>query len=273
MADKTETEAAFDLGAESVKTRVEVQDIHGIPFALIPEGMELKWLEDRLPEPLRRRATASFSAVDSFCLYVKEFGGESVLLTAERSSGAVVAKLDYHQRGKDGAASWNTHEAKLGLQHSPEWKLWIAANGKFMGQVEFAEFLEQNLPDITEPDGGTIMDAALHLEAKRSVVFKRAHNLTNGTTQFFYEETEEGKGKGEVKLPSSFKLAIPVYEHTLPIPLAARLRYRISDEGKLTFAYVLDRPRKAVEAAFETVLSDVADGTGIRPLLGTVTPR
>lgn len=273
MPDQTEYEAAFDAGRESVvAVKLDPEWIEGLPYAAIRGDLKLVKMEDFLPSPVRRRAKAVFTDAASFCSYIEDFRGDSILVTADRAQGQLVARLDYHGRGIDGPASWNTHEATLKLQHSPEWLTWTKKDRQQQSQVEFAEFLEQNLPDIEEPDGAVFIEAALDLEAKRTVNFKRAHNLTNGLTQFFYEEAEDGKGKGEVKLPREFTLAISPYEHTDPVLVKARLRYRISDEGKLTFTYVLDRPHKAIETAFAEVITYIAGATGIRPLLGTVTP-
>ena len=157
--------------------------------------------------------------------------------------------------------------------------------------MAFAEFLEDNFLNIVEPDGATVLQAAAHLEAKKTVSFKSGVRLDNGAVQLSYEENVDGKGKGNLVnlsqftlgipveenvdgkgkgnlvILSQFTLGIPVFENGDPVAVEARLRYRIKDDA-LTFTYLLNNPQKVLDAAFDAVLTKVQAETGIAPYLG-----
>jgi uncharacterized protein YfdQ (DUF2303 family) len=261
---QTEYEAAYNAGAGT-----NVLGIYeGVPVAIIPPGYTVEAHEELLTSPLRQRASASLSTVDSFILYVNKFGSANKQLFANTLKSQVDAILDYHAES-NGAASWCTHCASLSLQLSQQWQTWKSRHGRAMSQVEFAEFLEDNCPDIVEPDGAAVLEAASSLEANKTVKFKSGVNLSNGTVQITYDEQVEGKGKGQIIVPARFILGIPVFEGNDPIPVNARLRFRIKDDV-ITFTYLLDKPERILKDAFDLVLKHIEEGTEIKPFLGSV---
>ena len=51
---------------------------------------------------------------------------------------------------------------------SREWLLWNKAHRQHMSQLSFAEFLQDNLPDVISPDGADLLDMSLKFEASQS---------------------------------------------------------------------------------------------------------
>jgi uncharacterized protein YfdQ (DUF2303 family) len=260
---RTEYDAAFKAGVMSARHTL----VEKIPVVLHPADWSVESLEQYLPAPTRRRGTVNFAAVESFCRYVAEFKikFQARIFAEKRGNGCLRAILDFHDA--KGEPSWCEDIAVLTLAQSPEWKTWTGLAGKAMTQQQFAEFLEDNYQDIIEPAAADVLQSALTLEAKKTVHFKSGTRLDNGTHQFVYEESiDSNKGQGKVVIPSAFTLLLPVFEHTALVRLEARLRYKIQNEG-LTFTYVLNTPHRVVDAAFEGLLAQVEEATGIKPYI------
>jgi len=270
MADKTEWEAALETALQIAGSQM-ADGADGIPYVVVPEGYRVEDMEHLLPRPRQRKASVQFSSPASFCEYVKAYGGpiglSDTVLFANDEAHSITAVLDYHGAGAEGKAAWLRHRATLQLTHSPEWSRWTGKNRSSFTQIGFAEFLEDNLKDIVEPEAATVLEAAQHLEEQRTVKFKSGVNLHDGTAQLLYDESAESKGKGAVKIPTRFTLGLRPFTHGSLYAVQARLRYSVKD-GCLTFVYILDRPEDVLEAAFVEVLASVEKETSIVPLLG-----
>lgn len=240
----------------------------GRPFLILREGQHLADLSDYLPTPTHRKASVTVQTVESFIAYIAAFRTPDTQLFGNAAQSCVVAILDYHEAGATGQPNWGDHRVTLSLKPSPQWQTWLGSNGKALSQTSFAEFLEDNLADIVEPDAAQVLEVAMHLEAKKTVSFKSGVNLKNGAAQLSYDENIEGKGKGSLTIPTAFTLGIPLFLRGAPCAVNARLRYRIQDD-KLTFAYKIERPEQLIETAFDTVLQKIEEATGLKPYLGT----
>lgn len=269
MATKTEFEAMHDVVLQTITPVVPEMPANdeGKPFLVLAPGQSVVNLEHLLPAPISRRGTVTLNSTEDFCKYVAAYG-ETIALFANPYGHQVTAFLDYHGTGKEGAPSWCEHRAVLQLRLAPEWAAWTGKNGKALDQVSFAEFLEDNLPDIAEPAGADVLEAAKHLEAKRTVEFTSGVNVGNGAVQLAYIENIEAQGKGHVTIPTQFTLGLPLYEHGPRYEVKAKLRYRIQDK-RLTFTFILDRPQKIAEQAFADVLKLIEKRTGHVPLMGS----
>ena len=241
-----------------------------VPLAMVPEGCEIEGLERYLPSPTRIRQYVTVATVDSFIGYLDKFAHPTGAIFANEPKSQIVAVLDYHGMAGEAHASWCTHRLTLDLKKSREWHVWRGKHGLSLTQAQFADFLEDNNADIVHPEAASVLEAAMHLEATKTVKFRSALNLDNGATQFTYDEAVEGKGKGTIKVPSRFTIRIPIMAGQHPTDIEARLRYRISDEGGLTFTYKLANPDKLLEDQFEAICVNIAEETGIVPFMGTL---
>lgn len=262
-ASETEYDAAFKQGVAAGKP-FDFNESERL--ILVPQGCGVIDLEQFLGVPNRIRQSVILNDVPSFVAYVSKFKMDCTLLVCDMDKKTVRAYLDYHSQDM---ASWNTHQATLQVQTSPEWKVWTSMDRRSFTQVQFAEFLEDNLIDVVEPDGAVLLEASMHLEAKKTVKFISGANLANGAAQLVYEESIEGKGKGNIVVPTRLKLGIPVFMGSDPVHVEARLRYRITEE-KLTFIYILDRPADVLEIAFKDVVRQIANSVEITPLSGSL---
>ena len=145
---------------------------------------------------------------------------------------------------------------------SPEWQTWRAESGQQMNQEAFAQFIEDNLPDIAIPTAAEMLEISRSLEAKKKVNFASGIRLSNGQNELTYEEEITGTAqKGKLKVPEEFQIGIPVLEGGQRYAVNARLRYRIGDGGKLTMWYELIRPHKILDDAVHAVRLEIEQGT------------
>lgn len=238
------------------------QTVSGNPFLSLPPGYAVHDLEKMLPTPTRRRGRVALRDMESFCRMVDEQGDDHTRLYGTYDPPSFTAIFNDHLKDAPG---WRDHSATYACPLSVEWKTWTGSNKKQMSQVDFAQFIEDNAPDMVTPDSASMIEIARTLEAKKQVNFASGVRLDNGETQFTFEETVQGTaGKGRFAIPETFTIAIQVFEGmgVAKNQIRARLRYRISNEGKLTLWYDLDRPHKDLEAAVLDVWAGIEAATG-----------
>jgi uncharacterized protein YfdQ (DUF2303 family) len=259
------------------------REVSGATELLIwPEGRVLD-LESTYREPNRKRGHAALLTPESFIAYVKTHAtaGTALTGTVNEKAGSFTALIDYHHD----TAGWAEHTASLALAATPEWARWLAKSGGDYDQKTFAEFLEDNAPDITVPEGlearqgekfpsqQELVSLALTLQVKTDVQFGNQIRLQNGEQQLTYREAIEGSYGADNKLaiPQKFALAIAPFAGTPKYLVTARLRYRAAG-GKASFRYEIERPHKIVEDAFNDVKQKIEAETERRVLVGTITP-
>lgn len=259
-------------------------------------------VEPSLDRPRRPRAVVTVDTPESFIRYVREHiqPGTHIFASVDPKTGrgSIVAVLDYNERSPDGGeADWGEHIVRTDLPRTPEWDDWcrMAARG-MVGQQEFAEFLEEMLPDVAnpatieprsgEPAYATAEDlfrVAQSLSLRTEVQFAGALNLQNGNVRLNYtEQTDQGgEQNGNLEVPRMFALKLPIYRGSSPFIVRCRLKYRC-ERGAVSFAIQMTRVHRVLEAALADVLNLVYDGrpgadgveelvgTGIRPLVGHI---
>lgn len=242
---------------------------HGEAYAVVPDGYEVQALP-RLDLPVHPKALVRLRDAASFIRFVADHATRDSRIYAQLDPARFLAVLD--DFGCDGAvlgmkdqAAWREYRADFAVPASREWLLWNGGNRKPMGQLAFAEFLQDNLPDVKTPDGATLLEMALQFEAVQSGTFVATQRLQDGSHNLQWRA--ENNASGSVKLPEMIELAIPVFENEPADAVHARLRYRVKD-GTLTIWYELVRPHKVLEAAFRRTWDRIANETGTPILLG-----
>jgi uncharacterized protein YfdQ (DUF2303 family) len=222
-------------------------------------------LERYAQHPLRRRGAAEFDEAASFILYVNEFLTGETRFYASLVEPQALAVLNDDEFNR---AGWRDHVAILRMPRTPEWDRWLAYDTRMVPQTEFAEFLEYNLRDITDPDAATLIEIARSFTVSSDVQFRSAHRLSSGETNFAYDEQHEATGGGgskTVAVPEAFKLNIAPFQGMDKMTVEARLRYRLK-AGALTLGYLLDRPLDLERDAFTGIVEQIA-GEIERPAL------
>ena len=240
-------------------------------YAVVPKGYELKSLEEFLPRPLRVRQEVALQDTDSFIAYVNDFKTVDVTRVFFNSEAEeFTAVLDYHDNTDE--ASWCGHKADFKPRRSVEFTAWMASNRKQMTQVDFARFLEENMPDIVEPASAELLQVALTFEAKKSAEFASGVRLANGQIQLTYNEEIRGTvqtQKGTIEVPETFVLGVSIHVNGPAYRIPVRLRWRLQ-EGKVSFWYEIVRPTRFIDDALREILLRVATDTGIVVLAGSL---
>lgn len=281
MADKatTEAQALLDIGTNLGDQRIatDCEGRQGSPYVLTPPGYVATSLEPMLFSPTRAQGNTKLGDADSFIRFVTENSDGTTRLYGRLDPPQF--KAVFNDSSVVEGPGWCDHTATYDCPLSREWRLWNANNGaaKAMGQEAFAKFIEDNALDIrafpADPDkpgdeatpaATDMLSVALLFEAKKKVNFSSGIRLDNGQQQLTYEETIEGSTrKGQLKMPQTFAIAIPVMEGAAPYRVDARLRYRIGDGGALVLWYELIRPHKSLEDAATEVWKQIEAGTGL----------
>lgn len=239
--------------------------------AMVPDGYAVQDLtelaEKHLPAPRRKKASVTLHDADSFCRYFKNHEDESSVVFANTETCEFKAVLDYHGMGEQ-PAGWREHQASFVLMTTPEWNTWTGMNKKQMDQMTFAEFIENNAPDVKTPPAASLLDIAKDLKVKSDVTFNSGVKASNGQQVVtFAEQIKATMGTGNIELPERFTIRLVAYVGTAPVELEAMLRIRVR-EGKLAIWYDLLRAHKVKEAAFLAAVDQIGKGCGKPVLLG-----
>lgn len=233
-------------------------------------------LEPYEEHPYRKRAITQLYEVRSFVDYLKAHVDKAethIFGAASEKGGSFTAVLDYHPRDSK-LARTGEHMCQLALDVTPEWKRWLENDRKLLSQQQFAEFIEENLSDIVEPDGATILELSQLLQGKKEVSFKSGRNLRDGGITLQYVEDIKLNGGGvnrkddQMQLPDRFTIGLVPFVGGDGVSIAARLRFRIGNDGAVSFAYVLDRPYKVIEAGFSAARDRIESEIGLPVHLG-----
>ena len=171
-------------------------------------------------------------------------GGGQLEVWADLDARKVTAILD-------GQAGWRQHRAVLELRHSSEWADWAKIDNQLLEQTVFAEFVEDHISSIAEPDAGRLIDIAQTLRGHVDTQWKQQKLLANGQTAFVWEERVEAKAgqKGDLAIPNELTLALRPFQGSDPVGVTARFRFRPSAEGIRLGIRLVERER-VLEGAF-----------------------
>lgn len=263
----------FDMGTVAAVKPIAVPEAT-YPAVVVPEGHKVVFLEQAVfnehrHAPERKAGNVQVQQVASLLEYWSLYADEDSRAFADPASGTVLAILDYHHSSAERTARWGKHRVTLTLVKSKEWLTWKGSDGKKdMSQPDFADFLEDNAPDILEPNAATFVEAARDLRAKTEVNFQRAEVAKDGSINFAYQEQTKGTfGTNSMEIPERFTIAVPVFDGMDKVRIQARLRYRINS-GKLTMWYSLHRADYHEREAFQLVVNQIQEKTGRHVFIG-----
>ena len=238
----------------------------GTPALLLTPDIRIENLEHTLAAPVRKKGSTTLNDAESFVAVVLDQKSDDTRLFSTINPPTFTAVFNHHAA----AAGWGDHKAKYNAPLAPEWKAWTGIDGKKMNQVEIAQFIENNLVDVAEPEGATLLEICRTLEAKKKVTFASSIRLSDGNNQFTFSEEVQGSAQqGQLSIPEVFVIGVPVFENGEKWRVDVRLRYRIEEGGRLVMWVELVRPHKVIEEAVKELRARIAEGTGMAILNGT----
>ncbi|NUS86346.1 MAG: DUF2303 family protein [Streptomyces sp.] len=205
--------------------------------------------------PPRKRGTTTVRDAVSFLAYWAKHSDTSSEVYADAEKLTVTAVLDAHHPE---APRFGSHRLHLALRETEAWKQWMRCDGLLVSQDAFAEFLEDHLPELLDPDSATMLEIAQSFQAAVKVDFQSATRLSSGQRQFQYVETQTSKAgqKGTLSVPETFTIGLVPFEGSEGYRLTARLRHRITPDG-LKLGYKLERPDEVRRTAFADVVKAI----------------
>lgn len=195
---------------------------------------------------------------ESMIDYVNRFKNPDTLLFADIDNNTIVSIVDYHLAKGD--AKLGNHRATLKLPFSLEWQTWNKASGTLMSHVAFATFLEENAIDVKNPVGADLLELCRDLQVKGNHQFASAVRMGDYTSVSYAKEND-ATAKGDMALPLSIMLSIPVYFGETPVPIMAYMRRKI-DDGKLFLGVQLSRAENTRQEEFHRIVDSITDATG-----------
>ncbi|SFD84174.1 DUF2303 family protein [Massilia yuzhufengensis] len=262
--------AIEQIGALSLAAS-SVQEIGGTTHLVIPnehKHIDLTTAIERAgTAPRRKSGTVQLGDIHSFNVFVADQGVTSdVYIYADPEARTLTAVLNDHVKSGS-TAGWRDLRAVFKAELSREFATWMSFNKKPMEQEEFAIFLEDNIADVVEPSGETLLQVALTLQAKTEVNFASHRRLDNGQVQFTYNETIDARaGTGLIEIPREFTIGARLFKNGDGYKVRARLKYRLLS-GKVKFWYELDRAENAIEDAFQAYINQAREN-GFSVLIG-----
>ncbi len=222
-----------------------------------PTGVHKVDLTGPATAPDRKTGTTTVRDAASFHAYFEKHADDDTEVYADADRLTVTAILNAHET--DGPR-FGDHILRLALRETEAWKQWAARDGKLVDQEQFAEFLEDHLPELLEPSAGEMLEIAQSFQATSKVDFQSASRLASGQRQFQYVETSTAKAgqKGQLSVPETFTIGLVPFEGSEGYKLVARLRYRIGQNG-LVLGYKLERPGDIRQKAFADVVTAIGE--------------
>lgn len=303
---RRDTAALIALAAEMHEPRIMTvtgKDGAEAEVLFTPKGFNANgvkpFLDAYLTAPERRKGTAHVSDLPSFIGHANRFADEDSALFASPDPKApkLTAVLDYHRRGSDGAPRFGEHRVVYSFPVSEEFRLWTGADKKVMSQKDFAEFIENRLADVANPErladgavdvaklgkvtgayvtllGGGVANASRlrelseGLEVRVDEMVGSVVKLASGEAQVKYASTHKDAAGEPLRVPGLFLIAIPVFQFGTVYEIAARLRYRVK-EGSITWFFELYRADAVFDDAFKGACEEASTGTKLPLEIGS----
>lgn len=260
-------ESALNAAIRAAALREPViEGPHGARKLLVPDGFRVEDFRDPHAFPPYAIGKITVDDAESLIRYVNRFQDARSILVADYDHLAVDAVLDYHAANDEDMPLHpgpGRHVATLALRESEEFKRWAEMEGALHDQMAFAEFLDENANDISDPEPADFIEIARELEATQGVNFKSSTRLQTGERSLVYET--ETQVRGEMKVPTTFTLAIPLFQGEEPSPIQASFRFRPSPQG-LKLGFVWRRVEYRRQAQFSLIAHRVSEATG-RPVM------
>lgn len=273
MHENTENQALIDTAQEAVDPYIVDQaDGSGIYIVRDSNGtarhLDLREQLGLLPiRPPRKTGHTTLTDVDSYIDALDKHGLPQTELYANTKAGTIKAVINAHLSILDDGATedlagFGDHIITLALPHTKDWTDWTKGDGNLFGQAEFAEWIEDHLPNFVTPTGADMLELAQTFQATTKVDFASSQRIKSGETSLLYQETgtaSAGK-KGTLAIPDTFTLALQPFERGETYKVQARFRYRITD-GQLRLGYRLTRPDDVHRDAFDQVITKIQEAT------------
>lgn len=263
-AQESEVASAFDAGVRSTETKELSPGVFLTSRETKVEDLR-KWKAEhrKLTEdaPVNRQERIKIHTKESFVDAVNKYGTPNAVTYADSRENKITAIFDH-----DG---FHNFKAEIAFLLSAKLKKWSRMTD-YMSQVEFAEFLDDNLEDIYSGENGEyptasqIQEMATGIQVTENTETTGKINLSNGAANISYV----GEVQSSVEIPTHIQIAIPLFENGDKYTLQMRLRYR-STGGGIKFKLLFTNLDRSLEEHFEEILQFILEKTDVTAFRGS----
>ena len=264
--DKTAIQKLLEAGAAIDFQLINVPGSQK-PIAIVPDSFGIESLAHYLDCPLANEGTAHLDTVTGLIEYFELFKEDHSVIFASLGDNSFTVIFDFSTKE---SPKWHRHKAVFNLRLTDNFKTWRGSDGHRTTHQRFAEFMEDNLSSIIDPDAATVMEVCKKVETNRRTKFASTTTLENGSISFSAEDTQSAsvKDNGGVRVFDKFKIKVMPFEDGPEFEIIARLRWSIKD-GNLELWYDLVKPDEVVRQAFDYFFKQIEKAAKITPFLGS----
>lgn len=250
-----EAESILSAGAALGSAKVVLPGDEGPSkqFLVIPEGYEAKEvdIEQLCHAPFRNKGEVSVATVESFNLFVaRELLVGTTVCFADQDRGTFKAVFNYAAGGD--MPGWGDRAVMLSLKRTTAWGRWMQRNKQPMDQLGFADFVDENMADIAEPNAATLVEMIQQLKVHRKAEFISVVDPRTGFTNLTFNEQTSGETlKGNIEFCGKFVLGLVPFRGSDKYRVDAALRFNINEQNKLRVFYSLINADLVEEHAFD----------------------
>lgn len=243
--------------AEGVRHVVAVSDEHGLQVEDLNE-------RDLLVRPLDCASERYVSEPQSFLTEIKRKplpGSDSATFWGDMDRGVITLVYDDHTASTPGP---RTDRLTLNLRTDEDWRAWHALSGKFMGQEQMGDYLEDLAHTIVQPSAAEMLEVVDSIRASSKGEFESTIDKSNGNVKLGYAQTATAKAgrKGQLEVPDGILLRLRPWEgHDTFYDVPANFRFRIRD-AELSLAIKLKPTRQLLRQAWADLCDLVSKETG-----------
>jgi len=238
-------------------------------------------LEEYRTRPERKKGTAVVNTLDSFVDLANRHKTDDSAIFADTDwrNPSLTTVIDYHKNEPGGLADNGKHRVHYPFPLSEEWQAWIKQDGKPMDQADFAEWIEDHLPELAAPDQREaehyLETFGLKVAAPNEMVklsrglqihvesrMKNNVTLQSGEGEITWDEEHKDAAGNRVTVPGLFILNIPPFFMGTATRIPVRLRYRPAN-GMIKWFFKLHRPDVVITGQIEEDLARAAMATGL----------
>ncbi|AMU29808.1 hypothetical protein PROPHIGD39-2_14 [Mycobacterium phage prophiGD39-2] len=233
--------------------QTEVVDVRGkVPAAFAPRAPERRTVTDTasfLAEVTRRPLLQGLSTV-----------------WGNRDKGQV--SVIYNELGTDATADYTRRNDVLTLQFvaDPDWAtLFNAADGRFHGQLEFGDLIEQAGHLITSHQAADVMEIVDSIRASSKGSFESGIKRATSSVNLTYSEevsAKAGTATRQLEVPREITLSARPFEDYPVIEIRCWLRLNIS-QGQLGLGLFPQPYQHLVRDAWTHVTGELSEALGV----------
>lgn len=271
-AEVLATVAARAAGLHEVRVAGDEQErqlligLDGEGGHYILDDTELELLD---PTPTSRRGDIRVATPEALVTYAgRHLDPHATTLWAEIDHGRITVILNDHG-DLEGKPGWGDHRVALAMTRSPEWVAWSKLAGQWVDQTSLAEFLEEHLLEVSEPDGSTLLEVAQTFHATTNATFKSSQQLHSGEQRLVYEEdVQASAGRSQhTEIPTDLILTLRPWLGVDPVDVKAKFRFRVRS-GELALGVKLLYADEVSRTAVEDAAIEVGEQLGLEVIEG-----